>query len=270
MAPEGRLRAVILDMAGTIVDYGSCAPAGVFIEVFKRRGVEITVAEARGPMGAHKRDHIAAIARMPGVAERWRSANGGEATEADIDAMYAELIPLQLAVLPEYSELIPGTLAFAEECRRRRLSIGTTTGYNREMIEVVLAEMKRQGFAPDVAVCVDDVPAGRPEPWMALFAAMKLRAYPMSACVKVGDTLPDIAEGTNAGMWTVAVAATGNEMGLSEAEAAALPVGERDARLEAASERLRSSCPHYVVDGIADVVNVLDEIEARLARGERP
>ncbi len=267
--PAG-LRAVILDLAGTVVDYGSCAPAGVFIEVFKRHGVEITVAEARAPMGAHKRDHIAAVVAMPAVATRWLAAHGAPAAEADVDALYADLIPLQVACLPDYSELIPGTLQAIANFRVRGLKIATTTGYNREMTDVVLREMRGQGFEPDASICVDDVPAGRPEPWMALLAAMSLRAYPVSACVKVGDTVPDIAEGCNAGMWTVAVAATGNELGLSLAEASALPQPERQKRTQAARERLAAAGAHYVVDGIADVPAVLDVIEARRSRGERP
>lgn len=273
MAPEpfrGPLRAVILDMAGTIVDYGSCAPAGVFIEVFKRHSISLSMAQARGPMGAHKRDHIAAIAALPDVAEAWRAAHGRDPAESDIEAMYQELIPLQLAALPAYSTLIPGTLQAAAEFRRRGLGVATTTGYNREMMDVVLREMRRQGFEPEAAVCVDDAPAGRPEPWMALEAAKRLRAYPPAACVKVGDTIPDVLEGLNAGMWTVALTRTGNELGLTQAESDALPPGELQARLERATTRLRSGGAHFVVESIANVPLVLDEITARLDSGGKP
>ena len=273
MAPEpyrGPLRAVILDMAGTIVDYGSCAPAGVFIDLFRRHGIPITTAQARAPMGAHKRDHVAAIAAMPEVADAWRAANGRDATDSDIEAMYRELIPLQLAALPAYSALIPGTLEAAAEFRRRGLGVATTTGYNREMTDVVLQEMARQGFEPDAAVCVDDVPAGRPEPWMALEAAKRLRSYPPAACVKVGDTVPDILEGLNSGMWTVALTKTGNELGLSEAEASTLEPGELGARLGLAASRLSEEGAHFVVESIGDVPPVLDEISARLADRDKP
>ena len=60
---RGPLKAVILDWAGTTLDYGCHAPAVVFTEVFKRRGVDISMEEAREPMGAHKqvRSLIAAI-----------------------------------------------------------------------------------------------------------------------------------------------------------------------------------------------------------------
>ena len=70
------------------------------------------------------------------------------------------------------------------------------------MMNVLVPEATRRGFETDSIVCVSDVPAGRPEPWMALRSAMELRAYPPALCVKVGDTVPDIQEGLNAGMWT--------------------------------------------------------------------
>ena len=92
------------------------------------------------------------------------------------------------------------------------------------MMNVLVPEALRRGYQPDSIVCVSDVPAGRPEPWMALRSAMELHAYPPALCVKVGDTVPDIQEGLNAGMWTVTVALTGNELGLTTAELAALSV----------------------------------------------
>jgi len=277
MAPEARptryagpLKAVILDWAGTIVDYGSCAPAGVFVEVFARQGVTITMQQARGPMGSEKRAHIAAIAAVPEVSEAWQRTHRRTCTEEDIDAMYAEFVPLQIECLPRFAGLIPGTIEAVAEFRKRGLKIGTTTGYNAEMMHVLAAEAARRGFEPDAIVSSDMVPEGRPAPWMALKAAALLGVYPMSAIVKIGDTIPDIHEGLNAGMWTIAVAATGNELGLSQVEAEAFSADERENRLTRARERLRAAGAHHVVDGIVDAPPILDLIEARLAQGECP
>ena len=277
MAPDpqpgrytGPLKAVILDWAGTVVDYGSCAPAGVFVEVFARHGVPITMAQARGPMGSEKRTHIAAITAMPEVAEAWKRTHGRACTEDNIDAMYREFVPLQIQSLPRFADLIPGTIEAVAEFRKRDLKIGTTTGYNAEMMRVLAAEAARGGFEPDSIVSSDMVPEGRPAPWMALKAAALMRVYPVSAIVKIGDTIPDIHEGLNAGMWTIAVAATGNEMGLSLAEAEALPGPEREERLGRVWKRLKGAGAQYVVDGISDVPPVLDQNEERLAQGERP
>jgi phosphonoacetaldehyde hydrolase len=266
----GPLRAVILDWAGTTVDFGSCAPVEAFIETFRRAGIEITTAEARAPMGSAKRDHIASVLAMPDVARRWQGAHGEPPADADTDRLYAAFIPLQVEVIARFAELIPGTLEAVAAFRERGLKIGTTTGYNREMMRVLAPLAAAAGYAPGHVATADTVPAGRPAPWMCFENMTALGVYPPAACVKIGDTVPDIEEGLNAGMWTVAVAATGNEIGLSAEEAAALPDADRRARVRVAGERLTAAGAHYVVDGICDTPPVLDKIAARLQAGERP
>lgn len=269
-AYRGPLKGVILDWAGTTVDYGSRAPAMVFVEAFKRHGVEITLSEAREPMGMAKKDHIRAILEMPIVAKRWQAASGQAPTEAEMEAIYETFIPLQLEALADYAQLIPGTRGAVTYFRRCNLKVGSNTGYNRDMVNILLVEAKKQGYEPDSTVCANDVPAGRPEPWMAWRNAMELRIYPPEAMLKVDDTIPGIEEGLNAGMWTVGLAKTGNELGLSEAEVAALDSQILQARLKQAYQRLYQAGAHYVVNEIGDVPAILDEIAIRLNRGEKP
>ncbi len=266
----GPLKGVILDWAGTTMDYGCYAPAVVFIEVFKREGIDISIEEAREPMGAHKRVHIQQITQIEAVRRKWREVHGAYPTEADVDRMFEAFVPLQLDCLAQYADLIPGCLEACEAFRSRGLKIGSTTGYTGDMMTLLLAEAKKRGYTPDATVCATDVPAGRPEPWMCLQNAQLLRIFPMEAMVKIGDTLPDIYEGLNAGMWTIGLAMTGNELGLNEAEVNALDADVR-ARLRArAYTRMAQAGAHYTVDSIADVQPVLDEISQRLARGDRP
>lgn len=265
---SGPIKAVILDWAGTIVDHGSIAPVMAFIETFRLRGVGISLQEARAPMGMPKCDHIRAITKMPMVAALWKSVHGRPPDEADVLAMYEDFIPLQLKVLANYADPIPGAVETIAKLRERGIKIGSTTGYNRRMMDVLAPAAARHGIQLDSIVCVDDVPAGRPEPWMALRSAMELRAYPPALVVKVGDTVPDIEEGLNAGMWTVAVALTGNELGLSAAELAALSPDEVETRRERAHLRLADAGAHYVIDGIWSLPQVLDDIEERLNDGE--
>jgi len=111
---------------------------------------------------------------------------------------------------------------------------------------------------------------GRPRPWLSTRVAEALDAYPLQACVKVDDTLPGIAEGANAGMWTVGVTRTGNELGLDEAAAAALPPAELALRLRAAHARFVGVGAHYVVEGVAALPAVIEHINERAARGETP
>lgn len=268
--PAGPIKAVILDWAGTTVDHGSIAPVMAFIETFRLHGVDISVEEARAPMGMHKCDHIRAITQMPMVAALWRAVHARLPDETDVAGMYEEFIPLQLKVIADYADPIPGAVETIADLRQRGIKIGSTTGYNRQMMKVLVPEAARRGYQPDSIVCVSDVPAGRPEPWMALCSAKELRAYPSALVVKVGDTIPDIEEGLNAGMWTVAVALTGNELGLTTEELAALPLDELEQRRERAHLRLADAGAHYVIDGIWSLPRVLDDIEERLVDGDQP
>lgn len=267
---RGPLKGIILDWAGTTLDYGCFAPAVVFVEVYKRKGVPITMEQAREPMGAHKKVHIRMISQMEAVQRKWQDVRGRLPNEEDVEAMFQDFVPLQLACLADYADLIPGTLEAVADFRARGLKIGSTTGYTTEMMEVLLREAKRRGYVPDSSVCAAQVPAGRPYPWMCLQNALNLQVFPMEAFVKVGDTLPDISEGLNAGMWTIGLAKTGNEIGLTEREISALEPEVLKRKLEKAYQRMWQAGAHYVVDSISDVPPVLDEINARLARGERP
>lgn len=269
-AYRGRVKLAVFDWAGTTVDYGCCAPAAVFIAGFRRKGVTISMAQARAPMGMEKRAHIAAIAAMDEVAAAWRSVHGCAITEQDIDALYADFAPLLLETLAEYAALIPGVLGCMGHLRQAGVLVGASTGYFDEAAAVVAAEAARQGYAPDSNICATQVPAGRPAPWMIYRIMEQLSVFPPEAVVCIGDTIPDVEAGLNAGVWTIAVAKTGNEVGLTEAETAALDSKILAAKLGRAHERLAQAGAHYVIDGLWDVPEVVEAINQRIARGERP
>jgi phosphonoacetaldehyde hydrolase len=267
---RGPLKAAIFDWAGTTVDYGCCAPAAVFLDVFEGRGIAVTQERAREPMGMHKRDHIRAMCKMDGIAEQWRERYGRLPSEENVESMFQEFVPLQLSVIEKHADIIPGTIETIDALRARGLGIGSTTGYNDAMMRLLVPKAAEGGYSPDVVVCVSDVPEGRPAPWMALEAAKQMGVYPVEAIVKVGDTVADGGEGLNAGMWTVAVVEHGNEVGLPEAELVRLSPDERKQRLDRARQRLLGAGAHYAIDTIAELPETLDQIEARLRAGEKP
>ncbi|MBK8025335.1 MAG: phosphonoacetaldehyde hydrolase [Chloroflexi bacterium] len=251
------------------VDYGCFAPVAVFIDVFAAQGGRLPA--ARAPMGLYKRrDHIQAIAAMPSVAGRWQAVHERPPADSDIDAMFAAAVPLQLEAIRRRADLIPGALAAIAAFRARGLKIGTCTGYTRPMMAVLLPLAAAQGYEPDALVCPDEVPAARPAPWMAFTNAMRLGLYPMAAWVKIGDTPVDIAEGLNAGMWTIGLAKTGNELGLSATEVDALPAAQLETRLEPIRAKLIAAGAHYVVDSLADAPPLLDAIGCAHAGGAGP
>jgi len=268
---KGPVKLVIFDWAGTTMDYGCYAPAVVFVEVFKRRGVEITTEQARRPMGLKKLDHIRAISQQDGVAALWKQVHGKACAEADVQEMFEkDFVPLQVACIADYSALIPGTVETVNELRGLGKIIGSTSGYFTEAMDINFREAKKQGYAPDVNSCASDVPAGRPEPWMVISNMQQARVFPPEAVVKIDDTKPGIAEGLNAGAWTIGLSKTGNEVGLNEQELTALSAEEVKRKVDRAADGLAKSGAHYVVESISDVPAVIAQIEQRLKMGDRP
>ena len=269
---RGQIKMVIFDWAGTIVDYGCFAPAVVFIEVFKRMGVEITMEQARAPMGLEKSDHIRAIARIDAVDAAWRQKYGKACSADDVKKMYEMFLPLQTQCIADYAGLIPGTLECVSELRKMGIKIGTSTGYFTEAMEINLVRAKEQGFVPDANswATAPGISEGRPAPWMVFDNMRQARVFPPEAVVKVGDTKPDIGEGLNAGVWSVGVSLTGNEVGLSEAEVKAMPADKLQRFNRKAAEGLAMAGAHYVIDGITDLLPIIEEIQRRVKSGDRP
>jgi phosphonoacetaldehyde hydrolase len=267
---SGKLEAVIFDWAGTTIDHGSLAPVRVLRQIFAAHGIALTGGQARRDMGLLKRDHIERILMSPEITQQWKEINGALPGPHDLDRLFAEFAPLQMRCLADYSHLIPGTAAVAADLRSRGMKIGSTTGYTRPMLEILTGSAARQGYAPDISLSPDDVGGGRPKPWMCYRIALEFHLSSSAVCVKIGDTPADIAEGRNAGMWTVGVAATGNEIGLSEESFAALPKNEKSRLVARARENLLEAGAHFVVDSVATCGDTLNEIEWRLGRGDRP
>src|SRR5579863_1294258 len=229
---SGPIKAVIFDWAGTTVDHGSLAPVRVLQEVFARRKVVLSEEEARRDMGILKKDHIRKILFEPAIAHRWRDSVGKDPREADVESLFADFIPLQLECIVRYSEVIEGVAETVARIRKRGIKIGSTTGYTRAMLDLILKPAAEQGYNPDCAITPDEVDGGRPHPWMIYANAIRLKVEPLEAIVKIGDTPVDIEEGLRAGVWTIGVACTGNMIGLSAEDFGKLAPSEKATRLE--------------------------------------
>lgn len=267
---SGTLKAVVLDWAGTAVDYGCFGPVAAFREVFRTRFIEPTEEEVRTHMGMDKMEHLKAISAMPRIRQLWTAIYGKEIGETDFLEMHQHFEEIRMQGLHRYSELVPGLLTTVSTLRGMGMRIGSTTGYNSLGAKLMCEEAALHGFWPDSVVCASDVPAGRPHPWMCFRNAMELGTYPMSAMVKVGDTPFDVLEGLNAGMWTVAVTTSGNEMGLTHEEVQAMDATELANRVRYIRKRMESVGAHFVIDDISGLGPVIEEINQLMAEGLRP
>ncbi|MDR1519295.1 MAG: phosphonoacetaldehyde hydrolase [Planctomycetota bacterium] len=261
---------VVCDLAGTTVDYGSRAPLEAFKEVFARCGVAVTDAEARGPMGMCKRDHLECMLSMPSVARQWRRIHGRDWTVDNLDALFREFLPLQSELLKTHSEAIPGAIEAVAMWRSLGIKVAAATGYTRHMTDLVLAAARRQGLTFDFSCCAGETPAGRPAPWMIYRCMEATGAYPPDAVLKIGDTIADIKEGINAGVWTVGVAASGNMLGLARREAEGMDRADLAIMIGDARKKLAAAGAHMVVDSIAEAALVMSGLRQAIAGGGCP
>ena len=264
------LQAVILDWAGTVVDFGSFAPTQIFVEAFGEFGVQVSLDEARGPMGMGKWDHIRTLCNIPEIAERYREKFGRTPTDDDVTAIYERFMPLQIEKIGLHSALIPGALDAIATLRNKGLKIGTCSGYPAVVMAKVVEIARDNGYVPDHVVATDEVPNGRPYPAQSLANVIALGINDVAACVKVDDTWPGILEGRSAGMWTVALTCSGNALGLTYEQFKALPQDKLAQERKRIAQMFEGSRPHYLIDTIAELPAVIDDINARLVRGETP
>lgn len=267
-----KVEAVILDWAGTVVDYGSVAPTTIFVEAFKQAfDFDLSLEEARGPMGMGKWDHIRTLGDMPQVNKRWVAQFGEPMSDEQVDFIYQTFMPLQKAKVADRSAPIGNALEAIEQLRQGGIKIGSCSGYPREVMDVLAQASAAEGYKPDCIVASDDLAAGsRPGPWMALQNVIEMGIKSVNHCVKVDDSVPGIEEGLNAGMWTVGISVTGNAIGLTEEEWAELSEVQQQQYKQQAEQTLKQGGAHYVIDSLEQLPQVIDEINSRLHAGDRP
>ncbi|PCH68161.1 MAG: phosphonoacetaldehyde hydrolase [Rhodobacteraceae bacterium] len=269
---QGKIKAMVLDWSGTLADAYVIAPAVVFVEVFKSQGVEISMEEARGPMGLRKDIHIKMLTQDPVIAARWEKIKGTPPTQADVDVMFAEFVPAQLACLPKYTALLPGVKDAVNGLQAQGIKVGVSTGFTRVMVDVLLKDVIAQGIVPDATVAGDEVTNGaRPAPHMVFKNLDLMDISDVKSVVKCDDTVSGIGEALNAGCWGVGLVRYSNYMNINTLdEEATLSEADIARRMAHTRKILEQSGAHYVIDSLVELPAVIDDINARLARGEKP
>ena len=253
-----KIKAVIFDWAGTTVDYGCMAPVQAFVEVFKQYGIEPTMQEVREPMGMLKIDHIRTMLKMERISGLWKEKYGKEPGEEEAQALYKIFEEKLLSILHLYSDPKPGVVEVVNRLRRNGIRIGSTTGYNDKMMEIVVPAAKEKGYEPDVWFSPDSTgQKGRPWPYMIFRNMEALEIKKVRRVLKVGDTVSDIKEGRNAGVWSAGIVIGSSEMGLTEAEFEALSDEEKERKCREVAGRFLDAGADKVFYTIEDLETFL-------------
>lgn len=184
-------RLVVLDVAGTLVD-----DAGVVLDAFATALAQVGITAARDELntvrGANKLQvfrNFAARAHGPGP----------EAVRAAHEALATFNEELAVRFRDERLDLFPGASEALEAMRSAGLKLATNSGLNRQIADLVLNRLRRELGLFDAHVCGDDVPAGRPAPFMIFLAMERAEVGDTRRVVVAGDTPLDLQAGTNAG-----------------------------------------------------------------------
>ena len=269
---RGKVKGMVLDWSGTTADAYVIAPAVVFVQVFKEQGVEISMAEARGPMGLRKDLHIQALTQEPHIRDRWHEVHEKNPDQSDVDRMFADFVPMQLDCLRNYTTLLPHVAEVTQDLQKQGVRIGSSTGFVRSMVDILEADAKTQGYVPDASVAGDEVINGaRPKPFMVYRNLDLMDVHPVQSVVKVDDTVSGVGEALEAGCWGVGIARYSNYMDVNTLEQGEQLAGDDlQRRLNLTREKLRQSGAHYIIDTFDQLPEVIEDVNIRLGRGERP
>ena len=266
----GPVQAVVLDWSGTAVDYGCMGPPTAIVRAFEKYDIRISISNARLFTGLEKKEHIRQLCRTPDVVVQWQEKYHRLPDDADVDLVHRQMEALMAATIVDYADPIYGLLPFVDALHRQDIQIGSCTGYTAPVMEALVFEAAKRGFSPDCIICASDVPAGRPLPWMCYQNAIGLQVFPFEAMIKIGDTVSDIMEGLNAGMWTIGLTQSGNSLGLARDRVEDLTEADLNRRLAPIESRFRHSGAHYVARGIWECLPIVEEIGRRLDDGDHP
>ena len=194
---------VVFDMAGTTVsDKGNVND--FFRDAFLNAGMEVDAADVDGVMGYRKKEAIEIIVKK---------YKPGSENDADfIDGIHEDFTKQMVNFYETNEGLSP--LPFAEkvfrELQENKIKVALNTGFTRAITAPIL---KRLGWDQaafiDEVICSDEVPEGRPHPYMIEKLMKDLGIGHAENVAKVGDTKVDIEEGRNTGCGIVIAVTTG-------------------------------------------------------------
>lgn len=266
-----KVEGIILDWSGTTVDFGCFAPVNVFIDIFKNAGIDVTMEEARAPMGMLKIDHIREMLSMPRISKLWIEKYERPFNEQDVNILYANFEPALLSSLSDYAEPIPGVIEVIQELRNQGLRIGSTTGYTNKMMDVVVPNAEKKGYYPDFYITPDDTNSfGRPYPYMIYHNMEVLKLSAPWKVVKVGDTISDIKEGINAGVWSVGVIIGSSEMGLSLEEFNSLTDREKETIISKTEQSFLQNGADFTIKSMIELPALIEQINDQILKGKKP
>ena len=174
-------------MAGTTIkDSGEVARA--FTAALADHGVEASADAINAVRGASKREAIATL-----VAPKY----GTDAKR--VEAVYSSFKSHLQRVFTREAEPIAGAMETFNWLRNNGIKLVLNTGFDRDITEILIDALHWRDVAHFV-ICGDDVPQGRPAPYMIFRAMERTGTLDVRQVLNVGDTVSDLQAARNAGV----------------------------------------------------------------------
>lgn len=258
----GKIEAVIFDWAGTLVDYGCMASVEAYKEIFNEYGVDLKKEETRNGMGLDKVDHVRQILQIPRINQLWFEKTGMEPNEGDVREINRKFEKVILKKFEEITEPKEHVKTTIDHLRNMGIRIGSTTSYTHEMIDVLKGILQKRKIEIDLVINSEDTNLmGRPNPYMIFKNMEKLGVNSVKNVIKIGDTVNDIKEGVNAGVYSVGVTDGSSEMGLSYDEFEALSDDEKEVKRKEVRKKFEKAGAFYVMNNVKSLPFIINAIQ---------
>lgn len=251
------INAVIFDLSGTLVDYGSLATIITMRKTFQSKGIKITNEIIKKDMGIKKKIHIKRILNNPLVKSKWFEKYNSSIKKKEFENLCLEFDKLLPIIVKKNLNIIPNVKKIIKFLKKNNIKIGITTGYPKKITKIILNFLNSKKIFVDCCVCVDEVKNGRPKPDMCLKNLKQLKIYNPKKCIKVDDSISGITEGRKAKMITVGLVSTGIQMGLSKSEYKKMNKSKLKNKITKIKKEFKSFNADLVVNNLYDFERIL-------------
>lgn len=189
-----QLDLVIFDLAGpTVEDHGQVPAA--FTAALAEQGIAVTPEQIRAVRGSSKRQALQQL--IPAGPESSRLVEQAHTQfRAHLAQRYSR----------EGVRAIAGAEAAFQWLRARGVAVALNTGFDRDITELLLGALGWGAGMVQAVVCGEDVPQGRPAPYLIFRAMEQTGARSVHRVANIGDTTLDLQAGYNAGVrWNIGV-----------------------------------------------------------------
>jgi phosphonatase-like hydrolase len=189
----GVVELAIFDMAGTTLeDHGEVLSAFKF--ALEKNRIPISADFLQKWRGASKKEVLRQC-----IEEQF----GKDAPENPrrVDQVYGDFrFLLEDLYVRKGVSPIPGAVETFSRLRERGVRIALTTGFYRKVADLILRQVGWDAAIIDASICSDEVPRGRPAPYMIFRAMEATRTTDVRRVVNIGDTTLDLLSALCAGV----------------------------------------------------------------------